>query len=199
VFKIPNTLVVKTLLQFCILSPQHLSQEHCKSKVDTKKSGTQAIVGDDEVVLQWANCQFNKTIQINKRNNIPIMQSASGFWRYKSFVSNIEAKDREITCFDTHIIPDNESLALENSKEDNIFAEEARDQNPNATTTSRPTVETLAGEPQVHQQGHDHQVHPQGPTCPDHQVHPQGPTQSKSLNISKLASHNKTRVQVGQS
>jgi hypothetical protein len=140
VFKIPNTLLVETLLPFRILSPQHLSQEHRKSKVDTMKSGTRAIVGDNEVVLQCANCQFKKTIPINKRNNIPIMQSASGFCRYKSFASSIEADDREITCFDTHIIPDNKSLVPEHSKEDIIFT---MDQNPSATTRSTPTFETL--------------------------------------------------------
>jgi hypothetical protein len=121
VFKIPNTLLVEALLPFRILLPQHLSQEHRKSKVDMMKSGTRAIVGDNEVVLQWANRQFKKTVPINKRNNIPIMQSASGFRRYKSFAASIEARDTEITCFDARLMSDDKSLAPEHSEEDIIF------------------------------------------------------------------------------
>jgi hypothetical protein len=48
-FKIPNALLVEESLPFRILSPQHLSQEHCKSKMDTMKYGTRAILGEDEV------------------------------------------------------------------------------------------------------------------------------------------------------
>jgi hypothetical protein len=69
-------------------------------------------VGDDEVKQQWANRRFKKMIKISKINNIPIMQSASGFRKYQSFASNIELEDSGITCFDAHLIPDNESLAL---------------------------------------------------------------------------------------
>jgi GAG-pre-integrase domain len=110
VFTIPNTLLVETPLPFCILSPQHLAQEHRRSKLDTIKSGTCAIVGEDEVELQWANRWYKKTIEISKPNNIPIMQSASGFSRYKAFAANVKTKDREITCFDAHMIPDDESV-----------------------------------------------------------------------------------------
>jgi hypothetical protein len=62
-FKIPNTLLVEESLLFRILSPQHLSQEHKKNKIDTMKSGTRAIVGDNKVELQWANRQDKKTIK----------------------------------------------------------------------------------------------------------------------------------------
>jgi hypothetical protein len=55
VFTILNTLLVETPLPFCILSPQHLAQEHRRSKLDTIKSRTCTIVGEDEVELQWAN------------------------------------------------------------------------------------------------------------------------------------------------
>jgi hypothetical protein len=51
-----------------------------------------------------------KTIVISKRNNIPIMQSAPGYSRYKTFAANVEPEDEEITCFDAHIIPDDESV-----------------------------------------------------------------------------------------
>jgi hypothetical protein len=102
-FKIPNTLLVEESFLFWILSPQHLSQENSKSKIDTMKSRTRAIVGNDEVELQWANCWFKKTIKICKNNNILIMQSASGFRKYQSFASNIELEESGITCFDTHL------------------------------------------------------------------------------------------------
>jgi hypothetical protein len=122
VFTIPNTLLVGTPLPFHILSPQHLAQEHRRSKLDTLKSGTRALVREDEVELQWSDCRYKKTIKISKRNNIPIMQSASGFSRYKAFAANMEAEDREITCFDAHIIPDDESVAPYTNNNDHEVA-----------------------------------------------------------------------------
>jgi hypothetical protein len=44
VFNIPNTLLMEEPLLFHIFSPQHLSQEHRKSKLNSMKSGTRAIV-----------------------------------------------------------------------------------------------------------------------------------------------------------
>jgi hypothetical protein len=52
---IPNTLLVETSLPFCILSPQHLSQEYRCSKTDTMSSGKRVIIGDKEVELQWGD------------------------------------------------------------------------------------------------------------------------------------------------
>ena len=51
----PNTLLIEAKLPFRILSPQHLSQVHQANKTDTIKNGTRAIVGTDEVELQWQN------------------------------------------------------------------------------------------------------------------------------------------------
>jgi hypothetical protein len=64
-------------------------------------------------------------------NNILIMKSSSG---YKLFAANIEAKDTEITCFDAHIIPDDESLELTHNKDDNLSDGEEKNQNPSATS-----------------------------------------------------------------
>jgi hypothetical protein len=71
------------------------------------KLGTRVIIGDEEVQLQWGDRRFIKTIKLSKANNIPIMQSAPGFHRFKAFTAKI---NHHIACFDTHIIPDNESM-----------------------------------------------------------------------------------------
>jgi hypothetical protein len=139
IFKIPNTLLVEESLLFCILSPQHLSQEHHKSKMDTMKMGTTAIVGEDKVELQWANCQFKKTVKISKRNNILIMQSSSGFSKYKLFATKIDTEDSEITCFDAHIIPDNESLALVNNNDDNLS--DGKEENQTRVLPAKPALQ----------------------------------------------------------
>jgi hypothetical protein len=72
VFTIPNMLLVESSLPCRILSPQHLSKEQKRNKIDTMKSGTRVIIGDEEVQLQWGDRQFIKTIKLSKANNIPI-------------------------------------------------------------------------------------------------------------------------------
>jgi hypothetical protein len=74
------------------------------------KSGTRVIIGDEEVQLQWGDRRFIKTIKLSKANNIPIMQSAPGFHRFKAFTANISREDSHIACFNAHIIPDDESM-----------------------------------------------------------------------------------------
>jgi hypothetical protein len=145
VLKIPNMLLMEESLPFCILSPQHLSQEHCKSKMDT--SGTRAIVGENKVELQWGNHLFKKTITISKRNNIPIMQSSPCFSKYKSFAAKINTEDKQIACFDVHIIPDDESIALVNNNKNNLSEAEEGNQNPSATTIA--TDEERLAEPNI--------------------------------------------------
>jgi hypothetical protein len=150
VFRILNMLLVEESLPFCILSPQHLSQEQRKSKMDTTKSGTRAIVRGDKVELQQANCQVKKTIAISKRNNILIMQSSPGFSKYKSFAAKINTKDEKIACFDAHIVPDNESCAPVNNDKDNLSEAEEGNQNPSATTIMpNPTDEERLAEPNI--------------------------------------------------
>jgi hypothetical protein len=67
VFNIPKALLVEASLPF-----QHTW------------SGTQAIIGDEEVKLQQGNCCFSKTIKISWEINIPIMPSAPGFTQFKA-------------------------------------------------------------------------------------------------------------------
>jgi hypothetical protein len=146
VFKILNTLLVEESLPFCILSPQHLSQEHCKSKMDTMKSGTRAVVREDEVELQWANCWFKKTITIQEKQH----QSSPGVSKYKSFAAKINTEDKQIACFDVHIISDNESFAPVNNDKDNLSEAEEGNQNPSATTIAlNPTDEERLAEPNI--------------------------------------------------
>jgi hypothetical protein len=63
------------------------------------------------------------------------MQSSSGFSRYKTFAASIEAedRDREITCYNAHIIPDNEPLALTNNNNSNLFTVEQSNHTPMLT------------------------------------------------------------------
>jgi hypothetical protein len=102
-------------------------------------SGTRVIIGDEEVELQWGDRQFSKTIKISKLNNIPIMQSAPGFQRFKTFTANISQEDQHIACFDAHIIPDNESMV-----QDDLLPDEVGDSHQSATShQSRDEAPTL--------------------------------------------------------
>jgi hypothetical protein len=109
VFTIPNTLLVETLQPFHILSPQHLAPSK-------EQTGHYKIQNPH-------HCWCKKTIKISKGNNILIMQSASGFSRYKAFAANMEAEDREMTCFNAHIIPDDESVVPYGNNNDHKVAE----------------------------------------------------------------------------
>jgi hypothetical protein len=71
------------------------------------------------------------------------MQSSSGFSRYKTFAANIEAKDREITCFIAHIISDNEALAPTSNNNDNLFTVEESKHTPTLMgETAVPSIQT---------------------------------------------------------
>jgi hypothetical protein len=88
-----------------------------------------------------------KMVQRSKQNNIPIMQSTPGFSQIKSFISNINTEDREITCFDAHAIPDNDSWEINedlNKDEGNPIVNN-RDQNLNTTnnTPYRDSIEPV--------------------------------------------------------
>jgi hypothetical protein len=87
---------------------------------------------------------FKKMVQRSKQNNIPIMQSTLGFSQIKSFISNINTEDREITCFDDHAIPDDDSWEINedlNEDEGNHMVNN-RDQNLN-TTNNTPYLESI--------------------------------------------------------
>jgi hypothetical protein len=48
----------------------------------------------------------------------------------KSFAAKIYTKDKQIACFNAHIIPDNESFAPVNNNKNNLSEAEERNQNP---------------------------------------------------------------------
>jgi hypothetical protein len=73
-------------------------------------SGTQAIIRDKEVKLQWGNCLFSKTIKIPRETYRPIMPSAPGFKQFRAFIANIDQGDSNTTCLDAHIFPEEEYL-----------------------------------------------------------------------------------------
>jgi hypothetical protein len=82
---------------------------------------------------------IQQNYQILKLNNIPIMQSAPGFQRFKACTANINQEDRHIACFDAHIIPDGESLV----QDDHIPEEEEGSDQSASSHTSREEAPTL--------------------------------------------------------
>jgi hypothetical protein len=78
------------------------------------------------------------------------MQSSPGFSKYKSFAAKINTKDKQIACFDVHIIPDDESFAPVNNYKDNLSEAEEGNQIPSATTiVLEPTDEERLVEPNI--------------------------------------------------
>jgi hypothetical protein len=118
VFNIPKALLVEASLPF-----QHTW------------SGTQAIIGDEEVKLQQGNCHFSKTIKISWEINIPIMPSAPGFTQFNAVITNIDLYDSNTTCLDAHIIPEEEYLVNNVPTLDN---QETTPENGTETTVETP-------------------------------------------------------------
>jgi hypothetical protein len=98
-------------------------------------SGTQAIIGDEEVKLQWGNYCFSKTIKISWENNIPILPSAPGFTRFKVVIANIDQCNCNTTCLNAHIIPEEEYLVNNSPTPDN---QETTPENGTITTVETP-------------------------------------------------------------
>jgi hypothetical protein len=100
-------------------------------------SGTQFIIGDGEVKLQWGNCRFSKTIKISRETYLPILPSAPGFKQFKAFIANIDQCNSNTTCLDAnaHIIPEEEYLV---NNAPTLYNQETTPENDTELTVETP-------------------------------------------------------------
>ena len=90
-----------------ILSPQHFAQQmqHHKPHVE----GTGCTTTSTTIVLFWDQRKFTKTVKLNPKLNIAMMNTAPGIQQYKSYIMNQgEASNRHAHIFEMHIIPEEE-------------------------------------------------------------------------------------------
>ena len=92
---IPNTYFVKGL-DHCLLSPQHWSQIS-NDNYPTKK-GTRCITYHDEVVLEWEQRKYTKTIPIDPQTNTFSFYTSPGIKKYSKHVIELEHKDKIWQC-----------------------------------------------------------------------------------------------------
>jgi len=78
--KIPNTLYCKEA-PYCLLSPQHWSQQ------SKNPSGTYCKVGHKFIELIWKNSNLHRKIKIDPSNNCGIIWSTPGYSRYSEFMA----------------------------------------------------------------------------------------------------------------
>ena len=105
-FIIPNTYFVQES-PIRLLSPQHLSQVHMESGIDTMErcQGTRSITCGTEIVLEWADQRKRRTMDLC-RSNTGILHSSAGYDNYAAFAQCIDEED--IVCFDANLIPDDD-------------------------------------------------------------------------------------------
>ena len=92
---IPNTYFVKGL-DHRLLSPQHWSQIS-NDNYPTKK-GTRCITYHDEVVLEWEQRKYTKTIPIDPQTNTFSFYTSPGIKKYSKHVIELEHKDKIWQC-----------------------------------------------------------------------------------------------------
>ena len=72
--------------------------------------GTGCTTTSSTIVLFWNQRKFTKTVKLNSKLNIAMMNTASGIKQYKSYLMNQgEAPNQNASVFETHIIPEDES------------------------------------------------------------------------------------------
>ena len=106
-FTIPNTYYI-TNAPTRILSPQHFAQQMQDHKPHAE--GTGWTTTRTTIVLFWNQRKFTKTVKLNSKLNITMMNTAPGIKQYKSYLMNQEeAPNQNASVFETHIIPEEES------------------------------------------------------------------------------------------
>ena len=109
--KIPDTLYC-TEAPYCLLSPQHWSQQ-CENP-----SGTYCKVGHEFIELIWQNSKLHRKVKINASNNCGIIWSVPGYSKHSKFMSlsgtvdntNSTRNDRETPTQDITIKNDNSDM-----------------------------------------------------------------------------------------
>ena len=84
---IPGTLYVKGI-ENRLLSPQHWSQT--ANDNFPSKYGTRCVTYGDKLVLEWNQCQYSKTIPVDKRSNTFSFYSVPGTTKFMSHTIEME-------------------------------------------------------------------------------------------------------------
>ena len=106
-FTIPNTYYIANA-PTRILSSQHFTQQMQDHKPHAE--GTGCTTTSTTIVLFWNQRKFTKTVKLDSKLNITMMNTAPGIMQYKSYLMNQEeAPNWNASVFETHIIPKEES------------------------------------------------------------------------------------------
>ena len=112
-FTIPNTYYI-TNAPTRILSPQRFAQQMQDHKPHAE--GTGCTTTSTTIVLFWNQRKFTKTVKLDPKLIIAMMNTAPGIQQYKSYIMNQgEVSNRHTHIFQTHIIPEKE---LDQGQED---------------------------------------------------------------------------------
>ena len=135
-FVIPNTYYI-TAAPTRILSAQHFAQHMQDHKPHTE--GTGCTTTSMAIVLFWDQRKFTKTVKLDPKLNIAMMNTALGIKHYKPYLMNQEGmSNQNASVFKTHIIPEDES---DKGQDDDDLSFQPRDpiQASNSQETCHPT------------------------------------------------------------
>ena len=94
-----------------LLSPQHWAQS-CQQKA-------QCITTATEIILEWGDGKFRKTVPLGKNDNVATMYSSPGYDKFQAFLATAEYEDDEanpIICHEaTSIIEDEDVMSSNNT------------------------------------------------------------------------------------
>ena len=106
-FTIPNTYYIANALTRT-LSPQHLAQQMQDHKPHVEETG--CTTTSSTIVLFWNQRKFTKTVKLDPKLNIAMMNTAPGIQQYKPYIMNQgDEPNKHPHIFETHIIPKEES------------------------------------------------------------------------------------------
>ena len=107
-FTIPNTYYIANAPRR-ILSPQHFAQQMQDHKPHVEGRG--CTTTSTTIVLFWNQRKFTKMVKLDSKLNMAMTNTAPGIKQYKSCIMNQgEASNRDAHIFETHIIPEEESV-----------------------------------------------------------------------------------------
>jgi hypothetical protein len=110
---IPNAVLVpKGSLPFRLLSPQHFAQENYAQRIDKQPRGTLSLTSGMDHILSWADQHFTITAPLTTGSNIVLISSSTGYSKFVSFVSLVDAPDEPMALFRHHLIPNDDDYDL---------------------------------------------------------------------------------------
>ena len=106
-FTIPNTYYIANA-PTRILSPQHFAKQMQDHKPHVE--GTGCTTTCTTIVLFWNQRKFTKTVKLDPKLNIAMMNTAPQIQQYKSYIVNQgDESNMHTHIFEMHIIPEEES------------------------------------------------------------------------------------------